>query len=116
VQRSGLDGQSLPFADDSYDAALSTWTLCAIPDVTPAVAEVRRVLKPGGTLHFLENGLAPNERVRGGNAASIRWSSGNRRMPLHPARHRAADDRGARRMTLARSGPFHTLREHCNLS
>ena len=31
VQRSGLDGQSLPFADDSYDAALSTWTLCTIP-------------------------------------------------------------------------------------
>ena len=33
VQRSGLDGQSLPFADDSYDAALSSWTLCTIPDV-----------------------------------------------------------------------------------
>src|ERR1017187_1537807 len=64
VQRSGLDGQSLPFADDSYDAALSTWTLCTIPDVTAALAEVRRVLKPGGTLHFLEHGLAPDERVR----------------------------------------------------
>ena len=48
VQRSGLDGQSLPFADDSYDAALSTWTLCTIPDLTIALAEVRRVLKPGG--------------------------------------------------------------------
>lgn len=64
VQRSGLDGQSLPFADDSYDAALSTWTLCTIPDVSAALAEVRRVLKPGGTLHFLEHGLAPDERVR----------------------------------------------------
>ena len=64
VQRSGLDGQSLPFADDSYDAALSTWTLCTIPDVAAALAEVRRVLKPGGTLHFLEHGLAPDERVR----------------------------------------------------
>jgi ubiquinone/menaquinone biosynthesis C-methylase UbiE len=64
VQRSGLDGQSLPFADDSYDAALSTWTLCTIPDVAVALAEVRRVLKPGGTLHFLEHGLAPDERVR----------------------------------------------------
>jgi ubiquinone/menaquinone biosynthesis C-methylase UbiE len=63
VQRSGLDGQSLPFADDSYDAALSTWTLCTIPDVSAALAEVRRVLKPGGTLHFLEHGLAPDERV-----------------------------------------------------
>ncbi|HSS10141.1 MAG TPA: class I SAM-dependent methyltransferase [Acidimicrobiales bacterium] len=63
VQRSGLDGQSLPFADDSYDAALSTWTLCTIPDVATALREVRRVLKPGGTLHFLEHGLAPDERV-----------------------------------------------------
>jgi SAM-dependent methyltransferase len=64
VQRSGLDGQSLPFADNSYDAALSTWTLCTIPDVAAALAEVRRVLKPGGTLHFVEHGLAPDENVR----------------------------------------------------
>jgi ubiquinone/menaquinone biosynthesis C-methylase UbiE len=64
VQRSGLDGQSLPFEDDSYDAALSTWTLCTIPDAAAALREVRRVLKPGGTLHFLEHGLAPDENVR----------------------------------------------------
>ena len=64
VQRSGLDGQSLPFADNSYDSALSTWTLCTIPDVAAALGEVRRVLKPGGTLHFVEHGLAPDERVR----------------------------------------------------
>jgi SAM-dependent methyltransferase len=64
VERSGLDGQSLPFEDDSFDTALSTWTLCTIPDVGAALAEVRRVLKPGGTLHFLEHGLAPDEAVR----------------------------------------------------
>ena len=64
VERSGLDGQSLPFADNSYDAALSTWTLCTIPDVATALSEVRRVLKPGGTLHFVEHGLAPDARVR----------------------------------------------------
>src|SRR5580693_10020368 len=64
VQRSGLDGQSLPFEDDSYDAALSTWTLCTIPNAAAALREVRRVLKPGGTLHFLEHGLAPDEDVR----------------------------------------------------
>jgi SAM-dependent methyltransferase len=64
VQRSGLDGQSLPFEDDSYNTALSTWTLCTIPDAAAALREVRRVLKPGGTLHFLEHGLAPDENVR----------------------------------------------------
>jgi ubiquinone/menaquinone biosynthesis C-methylase UbiE len=64
VQRAGLDGQSLPFDDNSFDAALSTWTMCTIPDVAAALAEVRRVLKPGGTLHFVEHGLAPDEQVR----------------------------------------------------
>ena len=64
VRRSALDGQSLPFDDDSYDAALSTWTLCTIRDAAAALREVRRVLKPGGTLHFLEHGLAPDENVR----------------------------------------------------
>jgi SAM-dependent methyltransferase len=64
VERSGLDGQSLPFADNSYDCALSTWTMCTIPDVAAALREIRRVLKPGGTLHFVEHGLAPDEGVR----------------------------------------------------
>ena len=64
VQRSGLDGQSLPFPDDSFDDALSTWTLCTIPDVDAALRQLRRVLKPGGTLHFLEHGLAPDAQVR----------------------------------------------------
>jgi len=64
VTRSGLDGQSLPFDDGSFDVALSTWTLCTIPDVTAALKEIRRVLRPGGQLHFLEHGLAPDERVR----------------------------------------------------
>jgi ubiquinone/menaquinone biosynthesis C-methylase UbiE len=64
VERSGLDGQSLPFADDSFDTALSTWTLCTIPDPVRALTEVRRVLRPGGTLHFIEHGLAPDENVQ----------------------------------------------------
>jgi len=64
VERSGLDGASLPFADDSFDSALSTWTMCTIPDIDGALRELRRVLKPGGTLHFVEHGLAPDEKVR----------------------------------------------------
>ena len=64
ITRSGLDGQSLPFPDNIFDTALSTWTMCTIPDVDAALREVRRVLKPGGTLHFVEHGLAPHENVR----------------------------------------------------
>ncbi len=64
VERTGLDGQAIPLADDSCDVALSTWTLCTIPDAGIALAEVRRVLRPGGTLHFVEHGLAPDEGVQ----------------------------------------------------
>ncbi|MGW4371653.1 class I SAM-dependent methyltransferase [Nocardia takedensis] len=64
VERAGLDGQALPFAADSFDCALSTWTMCTIPDVAAALAELRRVLVPGGTLHFVEHGLAPDASVR----------------------------------------------------
>jgi SAM-dependent methyltransferase len=64
VERSGRDGQSLPFADDSFDAALSTWTMCTIPDIAAALRELRRVLKPAGELHFVEHGLAPDAPVQ----------------------------------------------------
>ncbi len=63
VRRAGLDGQLLPFEDASFDGALSTWTLCTIPDPTAALLELRRVLRPGGRLHFLEHGLAPDAPV-----------------------------------------------------
>lgn len=64
IFRAGLDGQSLQLPDDIYDSAISTWTLCTIPDVGAALSELRRVLKPGAELHFIEHGLAPDESVQ----------------------------------------------------
>jgi SAM-dependent methyltransferase len=63
VERVGLDGQRLEAANATYDAVLSTFTLCTIADVDTALAEVRRVLRPGGALHVLEHGLAPDTKV-----------------------------------------------------
>jgi SAM-dependent methyltransferase len=63
IERTGLDGQRLSAADGQYDAVLSTFTLCTIPDVGRALAEVRRVLAPGGRFHFLEHGRAPDAGV-----------------------------------------------------
>ena len=66
VEYVGLDGQDLPVEDNSVDHVLTTWTLCTIPDVPRALAEIRRVLRPGGGLHFLEHG-------RSSDPAVVRW-------------------------------------------
>lgn len=63
VEFVGLDGQALPLADQSMDAALSTFTMCTIPDIATALRELRRVLRPGAELHFMEHGLSPDAAV-----------------------------------------------------
>lgn len=50
-------------ADASVDTVLCTWTLCSIPFVEQALAEVRRVLKPEGQFLFVEHGLSPERRI-----------------------------------------------------
>jgi ubiquinone/menaquinone biosynthesis C-methylase UbiE len=59
----GLDGAHLDLPDDRFDSALSTMTLCTIPDVVTALDELKRVLKPGARFHFAEHGRAPDEKV-----------------------------------------------------
>ncbi|HEV3267447.1 MAG TPA: class I SAM-dependent methyltransferase [Acidimicrobiales bacterium] len=66
VEPAGLSGERVDLPSESVDAALSTWTLCTIPDLGAALGEVRRVLKRGGTFHFVEHGHAPN-------TATARW-------------------------------------------
>lgn len=63
IEHVGLRGESIPLDDNSCDCALSTFTLCTIPDVEQALAEVRRVLRPGGRFHFLEHGRSPDASV-----------------------------------------------------
>ena len=63
VEYVGLDGQSLSLEDGSVDHVLTTWTLCTIPDVHRALTEARRVLRPGGTVHFVEHGRSPDAGV-----------------------------------------------------
>ncbi len=63
VGLAGLTGEDLDLPSESFDAVLSTWTLCTIPDIDAALAELRRVLKPGGVFHFVEHGRAPDASV-----------------------------------------------------
>ncbi len=64
VDQRGLRGEALPFDDETFDVVVSTWTLCSIPEVGRALAEVYRVLKPGGRFIFLEHGLGHDPGVQ----------------------------------------------------
>ncbi|HVA10067.1 MAG TPA: methyltransferase domain-containing protein [Acidimicrobiales bacterium] len=63
VELAGLTGERLDLPSAEFDAVLSTWTLCTIPDLPAALEEIRRVLRPGGELRFVEHGHAPDSNV-----------------------------------------------------
>jgi SAM-dependent methyltransferase len=67
VERAALAADSgLPFDSGRFDCVVTTWTLCSIPDAESALAEMHRVLRPGGSYLFIEHG-------RGRDPSTIRW-------------------------------------------
>lgn len=64
VEHVAAAAESIPLASGSADTALVTYTLCTVVDVAASLAEIRRVLRPDGTLIFCEHGRAPDAAVR----------------------------------------------------
>jgi ubiquinone/menaquinone biosynthesis C-methylase UbiE len=56
--------EAIPIDDQAIDTVVTTWTMCSIPSIELALQEMRRVLKPGGRLLFVEHGRAPEPDVR----------------------------------------------------
>ena len=59
-------GEDMPFANESFDTVVCTYTMCSVSEQMQVLKEMRRILRPGGKLLFLEHGRAPD-------AATARW-------------------------------------------
>jgi len=59
-----LNGENLPMADNTFDSVVSTFCLCSIANVSQAIKEIHRVLKPGGRFFFLEHGLSDESNIQ----------------------------------------------------
>lgn len=71
-----VGAEKIPLKDKSVDTVLLTYTLCSIPDPYAALAEIKRVLKNGGSLVFCEHGLASDYGVRlMQNVCNVIWPS-----------------------------------------
>ena len=64
VEVSAAGAEALPFPDDSFDTVVSTLVLCTVPDQAAALEEVRRILRPGGRLLFIEHVRAAGSMAR----------------------------------------------------
>jgi ubiquinone/menaquinone biosynthesis C-methylase UbiE len=61
---SDAPSEALPFGDASFDAVVSTLVLCTVPHPSQTLAEIRRVLRPGGRLAFLEHVASETDPAR----------------------------------------------------
>ena len=103
VELFNCDADRIPLADASVDTVVVTWALCSIANPADALREMRRVLKPDGTLIFVEHGLSPDAGVR-------KWQ--NRLTPFWRVIHGRLSSEQEDGRSRARCGFYHRRLAH----